>query len=49
MEPAEKALCCLLLAGRFPTEREWLVALARRLHIERLPPARLLDRALAAP
>lgn len=49
MEPAEKALCCLLLSGRFPTEREWLVALARRLHVERLPPARLLDRALAAP
>jgi tetratricopeptide (TPR) repeat protein len=49
MDPGEKSLCCLLLSSVFPTERERLVALARSLHVGRMPPARLLDRALAAP
>jgi hypothetical protein len=49
MDPGEKALCCLLLSYMFPTERERLVSLARQLHIERFPPARLLDRVLDAP
>jgi tetratricopeptide (TPR) repeat protein len=49
MDPGEKALCCLLLSYMFPTERERLVSLARQLHIERFPPALLLDRVLDAP
>lgn len=49
LTPREKALWCLLLSRRFPSERERLVSLARKLHVERFPPALLLDRVLAAP